>query len=103
MVKDGLMLAIPMAPSIATELSTASFLVFKKALDCCTCERYSRRVIGLRVAPSTFKVAAVWPYEEANIKQQEAKTRLLKKGLQMKGEVLVSNLNFRVKVKKLLK
>jgi len=37
------------------------------------------------------------------MKQQDAKTRLLKKGLQMEGEVLVSNLNFRVKVKKLLK
>jgi len=95
MVKDGLMLAIPMAPSIATELSTASFLVFKKALDCCTWERYSRSVIGFRVAPSTFKVAVVCPYEEANMKQQEAKKRLLKKDLEIDGEVLVVNLIFR--------
>jgi hypothetical protein len=52
-------------------------------------------VIGLRVAPSTFKVATVWPYEEANMKQQEAKKRLLKKDLEIDGEVLVVNLIFR--------
>lgn len=50
---------------------------------------------GFSVAPSTFKGVVVWLLAPAKMRQQDANTRLLTKGLESERRDELDNLNFR--------